>query len=207
MKRLLSIVLAFVIGLTAVSYAQSKEYIKEKVKNEKTANKLAKKMAKELKKEKWQSSGAVTLETALANYYLETEPTCGGVKKGIEHTVVDAKTLSMAEKRLLLEAQALYAQEVRTMLAQSITEQDSSTGTDELATYISNIAAKSQNEFNGDVERAFIIYKTNPDGQSMTVRAFYVIDKENGLARARSIAEKVKQNNDIQKEIQKAVNN
>lgn len=205
MKRVLLIVLAAVVGFSIVASAQSKEYVKERAKNEKTAHKLAKKMAKELKKEKWQSSGAITLENALANYYLETEPSCGGKKKALEQTVVDAKTIAMGEKRLLLQAQALYAQEVRTMLAQTITEQDSSTGTDELATYISNVVAKSQNEFNGDLERAFIIYKMNPDGQSYTVRAFYVVDQENGLTRVRRIAEKVKQNNEIQENIQQAV--
>lgn len=205
MKKVLFIVLAAVVGFSIVAYAQSKEYVKERAKNEKTAHKLAKKMAKELKKEKWQSSGAITLENALANFYLETEPSCGGKKKALEQTVVDAKTIAMGEKRLLLQAQALYAQEVRTMLAQTITEQDSSTGTDELATYISNVVAKSQNEFNGDLERAFIIYKMNPDGQSYTVRAFYVVDQENGLTRVHRIAEKVKQNNEIQEKIQQAV--
>lgn len=206
MKKLLVIAIAFVIGLSSVATAQSKDYKKEQAKNEKVAKELAKKKAKEFKKGKWESSGSTDLETILVNYYLETEPSCGGEKRAIEHTVTDAKTLSMGEKRLLLEAQSAYAQEVRTMLAQTITEQDSATGTDEMATYISNIAAKSQNEFNGDIKRAFILYRQNPDGKSVTVRGYYVIDEANGLARAKAIAAKVKQNTETQKEIQKAAN-
>ncbi|MBD5418568.1 MAG: hypothetical protein HDR48_00820 [Bacteroides sp.] len=204
MKKILVLVVALVFGMTAVASAQSKEYKKTQAKNEKVAKDLAKKKVKEFKKGKWESSGATDLETTLITYYLETEPTCGGEKRGIEHTVSDAKTISMAEKRLLLDAQSSYAQEVRTMLAQTLTGQDSATGSDELNTYIGSVAAKSQNEFNGDVKRSFLIYRTNPDGKTLTVRAFYVIDEANGLARVKSLANQAKQNAEIQKIIEKA---
>ena len=173
-------------------------------KNEKIAKDMAKKMAKNLKKGKWETTGSSDIETTLVNYYLETEPSCGGEKRGIEHTITDAKTLSMAEKRLLLDAQSLYAQEIRTMLAQTITEQSSATSDDELSTYINSAVAKSQNEFNGDIKRSFMIFKRNPDNKSITVRAFYVIDEKNGLARVKALSNKVKQNVEIQKEIEKA---
>ena len=204
MKKILVLALALIFGMTTVAFAQSKEFKKDMAKNEKVAKELAKKKAKEFKKGKWESSGATDLETILVTYYLETEPSCGGEKRGIEHTVSDAKTLSMAEKRLLLDAQSAYAQEVRTMLAQTITEQGSATGADELDTYIGSIAAKSQNEFNGDLKRSFLIYRTNPDGKTLTVRAFYVIDEANGLARIKAIAKKVEQNAKTQKVIEKA---
>ena len=192
MKKILVLVVALVFGMTAVASAQSKEYKKTQAKNEKVAKDLAKKKVKEFKKGKWESSGA------------ETEPTCGGENRGIEHSVSDAETISMAEKRLLLDAQSSYAQEVRTMLAQTLTGQDSATGSDELNTYIGSVAAKSQNEFNGDVKRSFLIYRTNPDGKTLTVRAFYVIDEANGLARVKSLANQAKQNAEIQKIIEKA---
>lgn len=204
MKKLFLIAISLVFAMSNIAYAQSKEYKKEHAKYEKTAKNLAKKKAKEFKKGKWESSGSTDLETVLANYYLETEPTCGGEKQGVEHTVSDAKTISMAEKRLLLDAQSMYAQEIRTMLAQTLTNQDSATGTDELSTYISNVVAKSQNEFNGDLSRSFLIYKLNPDGKSYTVRGYYVIDKTNGLARARKLAKTIEQNAKTQKVIEKA---
>lgn len=204
MKKLLLLAISFMISLAGTTLAQTKEYKKEQVQFEKTAKNLAKKKAKEFKKDKWETSGATDLETILINYYLETEPSCGGEKQGVEHTVTDAKTISMAEKRLLLDAQAMYAQEIRTMLAQTLTSQDSATGEDELSTYISNVVAKSQNEFNGDLNRAFIIYRPNPDGKTLTVRGYYILDKKNGLARARSLAKKVEQNSKTQKMIEKA---
>lgn len=204
MKKILVLALALVFGMTSVTFAQSKEYKKEQAKNEKLAKNMAKKKAKALKKAKWESSGTTDIETALITFYLETEPLCGGQKRGIEHMVSDAKTVSMAEKRLLLDAQSAYAQEVRTMLAQTITNQDSATGSDELSTYISNVVAKSQNEFNGDLKRSLLLYRLNPDGKTYSVTAYYTIDEANGLARVKSLANKIDKNAEMQKTIEKA---
>lgn len=198
------IALAMVIGLGATTMAQSKDYRKQSAEYTKVAEKMAKKKAKELKKEKWQNSSSTDLETCLKNYFLETDAACGGEKRAQEHTVTDAKTLSMAEKRLLLDAQAAYAQEVETLLTQTITDQASATSTDELDTYIANIAAKSKHEFNGDVKRSFIIYKNNPDGKSLTVRAYYVIDENEGRLRAKRIADRVEKNSELSKVIENA---
>lgn len=210
MKKLFVIVMMALFGLgytaSAQTNAQSKEYVKQQKENKKRAAKLAKKQMKTLKKQKWETTSATPLEGAFITYYLETEPTCGGEKRGMEQTVNDAKTISVAEKRLLLNAQTAYAQEVRTMLANSITDQTSAAEGEEFETYISNVAAKSQNEFNGDVKRSFMIYRTNPDGKTLTVRGFYVVDENNGLARARKIAERVNQNNEAAKQIEKAAN-
>lgn len=206
MKKVLMIALLAVFGMSATAFAQSKEYTKQQTEYRKAAEKMAKKQAKELKKQKWESTSSIPLESALISYYLETEPSFGGTKRGQEHTIQDAKTISMAEKRLLLDAQTNYAQEVRAMLAATLTEQANATGEDEFETYIANVAAKTQNEFNGDLKRSFMIYRTNPDGKSLTVRAFYIIDENSGLARAKKIADRVNQNNDAAKKIQDAVN-
>lgn len=204
MKKIFVMTLLFVFGMSVSTFAQSKEYQKQQAQYGKTAEKMAKKKAKELKKEKWQTSGATALETMLANYYMQTEEACGGDKRGMEHTVTDAKTISMAEKRLLLQAQSAYAQEMESVLGATITEQDSATGTDELQTYIANVAAKVKGEFNGDVKRSFLLYRQNPDGKSFTVRAFFVIDENSGRLRAKRIAQTVKDNNELSKEIENA---
>ena len=206
MKKILMIALVAVFGMGTTAFAQSKEYAKQQIEYKKNAENMAKKKAKALKKQKWETTSATPLESALATFYLETEPTCGGAKRGQEQTVNDAQSLAIAEKRLLLNAQSAYAQEVRTMLAHNITEQSSAAQGEEFDNYISNVAAKSQNEFNGDVKRSFLIYRTNPDGKTLTVRAFYVIDEENGLARAKNIAERVKLNNESAKQIENAAN-
>lgn len=206
MKKFLMIALMAVIGMSVTASAQSKEYAKQQVEYKKNAKKMAKKQMKELKRQKWQTTSSTPLENVLISYYLETEPTCGGEKRGQEQTVSDAQSIAVAEKRLLLNAQTAYAQEVRTMLANNITEQTSAADGVEFNNYISNVAAKSQNEFNGDVKRAFMIYRMNPDGKTMTVRSFYVIDEANGLARAKNIAAKVNQNIETSKQIEKATN-
>ena len=92
------------------------------------------------------------------------------------------------------------------MLANNLTQQSSAAEGEEFDNYISDVAAKSQNEFYGDVKRAFMLYRTNPDGESLTVRAFYIIDDANGLARAKNIADKVNQNIETAKQIEKAAN-
>lgn len=204
MKKVLLIALLAVFGMSTTVMAQSKEYQKQKAEYGKVAEKMAKKKAKELKKDKWQNSSSVDLETCLLKYYLATEPSCGGEMRGVEHTVTDAKTLSMAEKRLLLDAQSNYAQEVETLLTQTITDQASATSSDELETYIANIAAKSKHEFNGDIKRSFLIYKQNPDGKTISARAFYVIDENEGRLRAKRLAGTVKENVEISKTIEKA---
>lgn len=204
MKKILMIALALVIGLGVNVDAQSKQVQKQNAEYAKQAEKMAKKKAKELKKEKWQNAASTDLETCLVNYYLATEPSCGGDKRAQEHTVSDAKTVSMAEKRLLLDAQATYAQEVETLLTQTITGQTSATSSDELETYIANVAAKSKHEFNGDVKRAFMIYRTNPDGKTLTARAYYVIDENEGRLRAKRIADQVEKNAELSKVIENA---
>lgn len=201
MKKLISIIVALVIGFSTIAYAQSKAYLKEIEKYEKEAKRKAQKMAKALKKGKWETTGVVDLETVLTNYYLQTEPTCGGTKRGVEHTINDAKKLNIAEKRLLIDAQVMYAQEMRTMLAQTIVGRDPLIDENDADAIVSEITAKSEKEFNGDLERAFLIYRTNPDGQTITVRAFYIIDQENGLSRLERMANSVKKTSEIQNEI------
>lgn len=201
MKKVISIILAFVVGFSTMTYAQSKEYLKEKERNVKTAMKMAKKMANDLKKEKWEVTGVTDLETLLTQFYLQTESKCGGTKRGVPHTLNDAKKLNIAERRLLIEAQMMYAQEMRTMLIQRITGSNPLLDDNDVDALVSEISARSEKEFNGDLERAFVMYKANPDGQTYTVQAFYIIDQENGLSRLERIANSVKKSSEIQNEI------
>lgn len=201
MKKILTLILSFVIGFSTMTYAQSKEYIKEQEKKEKAARSLAKKMAKTLKKDKWETPEVLDLETILTKYYLETEPSCGGTKKNDVRTITDAKKLNIAEKKLLLEAQTMYAQEMRTMLAQTIMAKDPLIDENDAAVIVSEITAKSEKEFNGDLTRAFILYKKNPDGQTMTVQAYYIIDQEKGMSRLDRLADSAKKSGEIQNAI------
>ena len=196
MKRIYLVLLLLTACLTAQTmYAdETKDYKKEVAANKKAATKMAKKMAKELKKQKWEYAGATPLENILEKYYLQTLEEWGGTKKGQEHEISDATSLSMAEKRLLLLAQSTYAQEVETMLAAEIATNDHSEGGFDQEAYIAQVAAKSKHEFNGDVKRAFIIKKKNPNGKTWTVRGYYIIDENAGRLRSRQLAKDIEDN-------------
>lgn len=190
MKKIIFIVLAFFIGLSISSYAQSGE--DQKKKQYKSAWNMANKMAKHLKREKWEVVDSRDLERMLANYYLETEPTCGGSKRGLECTINNARRLNIAEKKLLIDAQVMYMQEMRAELVQTIAGKDSLIEDNDVQTLASEVTSRSEKEFNGDLKQALTIYKTNPDGKSMTVRAFFIIDGESGLARLEKMADNLK---------------
>ena len=114
MKRIYLVLLLLTACLTAQTmYAdETKDYKKEVAANKKAATKMAKKMAKELKKQKWEYAGATPLENILEKYYLQTLEECGGTKKGQEHEISDATSVSMSEIRLLLLSLSKYDHEV-----------------------------------------------------------------------------------------------
>lgn len=197
MKKFLVLAVCAVLSFGMVTAtAQSKEYKKEQKANAKAAEKAAKQQAKTLKKEKWEYSGAIPLETALASYY-EKLTDFGGTMEGQEHEVNDAKSVSIAEKRLLLDAQTAYAQEVKTMLGADLANQASSRDGVDMDVYAGRVAAKVMHEFNGDVRRAILLKKKNPNGKTWTVRGYYLIDIEGGAARAARVAKAIEENNGL----------
>jgi len=197
MKKIFLMLFLFVLGTGAATlHAQaSKEYKKEVAAHRKAAEKMAKKQAKVLKKQKWEYTGVVPLETALANYYLETLEECGGEKKGVDHEVNDAKSTSAGEKRLLLNAQALYAQEVEAMLGADLANSTRAENGEDFESYVARVAAKVKHEFYGDISRAILLKKRNPNGKTYTMRGYFTINEKAGLQRAERVAKEVERNN------------
>ncbi len=196
MKKILMLVMMFMIGASSITVsAQSKEYKKQQAENAKLAEKTAKKKAKELKKQKWEYSGTLPLEMALQKYYLETTE-FGGTKKGIDHEI-KAKTVSTAEQSLLLNAQALYAQEFENMLKSDLTKSVSADEDHAMEEYAARIAAKVKHEFKGDITRSILLKKKTDDGQSWMVLGFYLLDIDASSLRAQRIADEVARNNGV----------
>ena len=129
----------------------------------------------------------------------------GGTKKNITHEVDNAKTISDGERRLLLMAQSNYAQEVQNMLGTDIADQISSNAENYSENYIQNIAAKAMHEFNGDITRIILLKKKNRDGKTWTMRAYYLVDEQAGANRSKRIADEVRNNNGIMKDIHNEV--
>lgn len=183
------------VGATAtpVSAQVTKEYKKEQAALKKEATKVAKQQAKELKKQKWEYSGVLPLEMALTNFYLETKD-FGGKMQGIEHEV-EEKTVSGGEKALLLNAQAIYAQEVQAMLGADLANSSNVGNGVAFEEYIARVAAKVKHEFQGDVKRVILLKKRSRDGKSWTLRGYFLIDEEAGHVRSRRIADEIERNN------------
>ncbi|MDE7414234.1 MAG: hypothetical protein K2N05_10685 [Muribaculaceae bacterium] len=195
MKKILLLVMMLMVGASTVTVnAQTKEYQKQQSQYQKQAEKTAKKMAKELKKAKWESTGSVPLEMELEKFYLETKD-FGGKKSSIEHEL-QAKTVSAGEKALLLNAQAIYAQEIQTMLAADLANSTSADNEAAFEEYVARVAAKVKHEFNGDIRRAILLKKPTNDGRGYLVRAYYLVDEDAGRLRAKRIAEQIDRNND-----------
>lgn len=203
MKKFFLLIVLLVTGAAMVG-AQTKEFKKQQAEYTKIAEKLAKKQAKDISKAKWEYSGVLPLEKALTQYYLEVVPECGGKNRGIDHEVA-AQSIADAERRLLLNAQQLYAQEVQAMLGADIAQSVNSDDKQAFDQYVSRVAAKVMHEFNGDIRRVILLKKRNPNGQGWTVRGYYVIDEEAGQVRARRIAQQVKDNNGMIDEIHEGV--
>lgn len=196
MKKILMLVMMLMLGASAMTVnAQSKEYMKQQSEYQKMAEKTAKKQAKELKKQKWEYTGVLPLEMALQKFYLETTD-FGGNKKGIEHEL-NSKTVSTGEASLLLNAQALYAQEYENMLKADLAKTVGANDDAALEEYAARIAAKVKHEFNGDITRSILLKKPSADGRSWTVRAYYLVNEDAGRLRAKRIAEEVERTNQM----------
>lgn len=200
MKRAAALLLIVFLGIGVTAYAggdkEQKRYAKE-------AEKLAKKRAKELKKEKWVFNGANTLENALENYYLETEPSCGGDKESRSYDINNAKSIPLGEKRMLMNAQTEYIQEIKTAISGSIADHNAQTNDEQLEAYVSDVEARIAGELKGDVKRAFTLYKQNKNG-TFLVRGFFIIDSNSTARKLDRYADQFQKDEDIANAIRKA---
>ncbi len=197
MKKFLLLIVMLVAGsmTIGVNAQVSKEYKKQQEAYQKEAQKIAKKQAKELKKQKWEYSGVLPLEMALTNFYLETED-FGGTKKGIDHEIT-SQSVSAGEKALLLNAQALYAQEVQAMLGADLVNSTNASSEAAMEEYVARVAAKVRHEFNGDITRSILLKKRAANGKGWMIRGYFLLDENAGRKRAKRIAEAIENNNGV----------
>ena len=165
---------------------------KERKEFAKDAEKEAKRRAKELKKQKFQQAGAMSLETLLKQTLVKTKD-FGGKCVIKEINVTNAKTLSLAEKRLLTNAQAEYAKEVEAIIKGKTTTNDNQS--DEEGVEFMNEASETvfKKELKGDVKLAFYVYKENNNG-SFWVKGYCLIDEDDTRRTLQRVADKVKDN-------------
>lgn len=188
----------------ATGYARDNYSEKERKEFAKDAEKEAKRRAKELKKQKFQQAGAMSLETLLKQTLLKTKE-FGGKCVIKEINVTNAKTLSLAEKRLLTNAQAEYAKEVEAIIKGKTTTNDNQS--DEEGVEFMNEASETvfKKELKGDVKLAFYVYKENNNG-SFWVKGYCLIDEDDTRRTLQRVADKVKDNLKLSEAISKALN-
>lgn len=199
MKRAAALLLIAFLGLGVTAYAggdkEQKRYTKE-------AEKLAKKRAKELKKEKWVFNGANTLENALMNYYLETEPSCGGDKEARSYDFDNAASITGGERLLVFNAQTEYIQEIEAAFGGSIVRHTSD-GNDGLEVLVGDVEARIKAELKGDVKRSLTLYKKDKNGKYL-LRAFFIIDVNSSARKLERYADRIQKDEEIADAIRKA---
>lgn len=198
-KRAAALLLIVFLGFGVTAYAggdkEQKHYAKE-------AEKLAKKRAKELKKEKWVFNGANTLENALMNYYLETEPSCGGDKEARSYDFDNAASITGGERLLVFNAQTEYIQEIEAAFGGSIVRHTSD-GNDGLEVLVGDVEARIKAELKGDVKRSLTLYKKDKNGKYL-LRAFFIIDVNSSARKLERYADRIQKDEEIADAIRKA---
>ena len=146
----------------------------------------------------------MSLETLLKQTLVKTKD-FGGKCVIKEINVTNAKTLSLAEKRLLTNAQAEYAKEVEAIIKGKTTTNDNQS--DEEGVEFMNEASETvfKKELKGDVKLAFYVYKENNNG-SFWVKGYCLIDEDDTRRTLQRVADKVKDNLKLSEAISKALN-
>lgn len=202
MKKIITLVLLAFIGFSTAAFAESNE-AKIAKEHTKMAEKIAKQRAKELKKEKWIFNGASSLEAALCDYLLQTDKSCGGNKRGQVYDINNAASLSLGDKRLLMDAQTHYIQEVQAEFSANIAVHAGQTNDTPLEAYIADVEARIAGEVRGEVHNAFTIYRKNSDG-TFSVRGFFIIDVNEAAIRLNHYADQIENNEKIADAIRRA---
>lgn len=204
MKKILAMMLAVVIGMAGVTaYAADKSDAKQQKEWRKNAEKLAKKQLKTIKKEKWLTNSTSPIEEALVRYYMATDPGCGGKGRGVAYDVNNAKSLSLGERRALTMAQNTYVQETQAMIIGEIAEHAASRNEDGDEVMISDVKTKIKDELQGDVLRAFTLYKENKD-KTFWVRTYFIIDSESSAVKLKNLSKRVASDEEMARAIKKA---
>lgn len=156
------------ISCATMSVSAQREYSKDCIK---TAQKTAKTRAKELKKEKWEYSGALTLETELEKFSLKTIDDCGDYMPNVQDFT--AKSISVARNNATVAAIRTLAVEMQTTAMGKIASET----TDEDDRNVNQMAAQYKGELAACLHECFYVSKKGADGK-YNVKVYFTVDKE-----------------------------
>lgn len=204
MKKLLTIVLALMVGFGTVVVADSSNLSEKEIKEiKKDAEKSAKKRVKEFKKQKWEYNGTSDLETKVEKYIIQTDEQIGTGQECIVE-LNNVSDLSVGEKMARIKAAQEYSAELRTMLIGTIDTHSSVKGEYTSDVYIDNWTAKVSQEVKSSIHKSFVLYKKDKKTGKYTLRVYYVIDNNTRKKALEDLADEIKDDAKLSDAIRRA---
>lgn len=204
MKKLLTIVLALMVGFGTVVVADSNNLSEKEIKEiKKEAEKSAKKRVKEFKKQKWEYNGTSDLETKVEKYIIQTDEQIGTGQECIVE-LNNVSDLSVGEKMARIKAAQEYSAELRTMLIGTIDTHSSVKGEYTSDVYIDNWTAKVSQEVKSSIHKSFVLYKKDKKTGKYTLRVYYVIDNNTRKKAFEDLADEIKDDAKLSDAIRRA---
>ncbi len=204
MKKLLTIVLALMVGFGTVVVADSSNLSEKEIKEiKKDAEKSAKKRVKEFKKQKWEYNGTSDLETKVEKYIIQTDEQIGTGQECIVE-LNNVSDLSVGEKMARIKAAQEYSAELRTMLIGTIDTHSSVKGEYTSDVYIDNWTAKVSQEVKSSIHKSFVLYKKDKKTGKYTLRVYYVIDNNTRKKAFEDLADEIKDDAKLSDAIRRA---
>lgn len=204
MKKLLTIVLALMVGFGTVVVADSSNLSEKEIKEiKKDAEKSAKKRVKEFKKQKWEYNGTSDLETKVEKYIIQTDEQIGTGQECIVE-LNNVSDLSVGEKMARIKAAQEYSAELRTMLIGTIDTHSSVKGEYTSDVYIDNWTAKISQEVKSSIHKSFVLYKKDKKTGKYSLRVYYVIDNNTRKKAFEDLADEIKDDAKLSDAIRRA---
>jgi|GEM_PF-5090646 len=204
MKKLLTIVLALMVGFGTVVVADSSNLSEKEIKEiKKDAEKSAKKRVKEFKKQKWEYNGTSDLETKVEKYIIQTDEQIGTGQECIVE-LNNVSDLSVGEKMARIKAAQEYSAELRTMLIGTIDTHSSVKGEYTSDVYIDNWTAKVSQEVKSSIHKSFVLYKKDKKTGKYSLRVYYVIDNNTRKKAFEDLADEIKDDAKLSDAIRRA---
>lgn len=204
MKKLLTIVLALMVGFGTVVVADSNNLSEKEIKEiKKDAEKSAKKRVKEFKKQKWEYNGTSDLETKVEKYIIQTDEQIGTGQECIVE-LNNVSDLSVGEKMARIKAAQEYSAELRTMLVGTIDTHSSVKGEYTSDVYLDNWTAKVSQEVKSSIHKSFVLYKKDKKTGKYSLRVYYVIDNNTRKKALEDLADEIKDDAKLSDAIRRA---
>lgn len=204
MKKLLTIVLALMVGFGTVVVADSTNLSEKEIKEiKKDAEKSAKKRVKEFKKQKWEYNGTSDLETKVEKYIIQTDEQIGTGQECIVE-LNNVSDLSVGEKMARIKAAQEYSAELRTMLVGTIDTHSSVKGEYTSDVYLDNWTAKVSQEVKSSIHKSFVLYKKDKKTGKYSLRVYYVIDNNTRKKALEDLADEIKDDAKLSDAIRRA---